>query len=71
MLRAVKKMINTNQDKFIAIRIHLMLQCYAALFNGNGWLGEASTEIVRKEDLHLLGGKISTINPKPLPYLLR
>jgi hypothetical protein len=40
---------------------------FVKIYNGidqeNGWLGEASTEISRGEDLHLLGAKIPTINP--------
>ncbi|WEK34056.1 MAG: hypothetical protein P0Y53_16335 [Candidatus Pseudobacter hemicellulosilyticus] len=40
---------------------------FVKIYNGidqeNGWLGEASTEIGRGEDLHLLGTKIETINP--------
>jgi hypothetical protein len=40
---------------------------FVKVYNGidqeNGWLGEASTEIGRGEDLHLLGAKIETINP--------
>ncbi|WP_276484033.1 hypothetical protein [Paraflavitalea pollutisoli] len=40
---------------------------FVKVYNGidqeNGWLGEASTEISRGEDLHLLGQKIATINP--------
>lgn len=39
---------------------------FVKLYNGidqeNGWLGEASAEISRGEDLHLLGTKIATIN---------
>lgn len=40
---------------------------FVKIYNGidqeNGWLGEASTEIGRGEDLHLAGKKIDTINP--------
>jgi hypothetical protein len=40
---------------------------FVKVYNGidqeNGWLGEASTEVSRGEDLHLLGTKIETINP--------
>jgi hypothetical protein len=39
---------------------------FVKIYNGidqeNGWLGEASTEIGRGEDLHLLGTKIETID---------
>lgn len=39
---------------------------FVKIYNGidqeNGWLGEASTEIGRGEDLHLLGTNIATIN---------
>jgi hypothetical protein len=39
---------------------------FVKVYNGvdqeNGWLGEASTEIGRGEDLHLLGTNIATIN---------
>ncbi|MCG2615074.1 hypothetical protein LZZ85_12315 [Terrimonas sp. NA20] len=40
---------------------------FVKVYNGidqeNGWLGEASTEIGRGEDLHVAGKKIDTINP--------
>lgn len=40
---------------------------FVKVYNGidqeNGWLGEASTEVSRGEDLHLLGTNIATINP--------
>lgn len=40
---------------------------FVKVYNGidqeNGWLGEASTEISRGEDLHLLGAKVETIVP--------
>lgn len=40
---------------------------FVKVYNGvdqeNGWLGEASTEVGRGEDLHLLGVKIETVNP--------
>lgn len=40
---------------------------FVKVYNGvdqeNGWLGEASTEVSRGEDLHLLGIKIDTIDP--------
>ncbi|UYQ95752.1 hypothetical protein MKQ68_11630 [Chitinophaga horti] len=40
---------------------------FVKVYNGidqeNGWLGEASTEVSRGEDLHLLGKNIATINP--------
>ena len=39
---------------------------FVKVYNGidqeNGWLGEASTEVGRGEDLHLLGTNIATIN---------
>ena len=38
------------------------VKVYNAIDQENGWLGEASTEIGRGEDLHLLGAKIETIN---------
>lgn len=40
---------------------------FVKIYNGidqdNGWLGEASTEVGRGEDLHMLGKKIETIFP--------
>lgn len=40
---------------------------FVKVYNGidqeNGWLGEASTEVSKGEDLHLVGARIATINP--------
>lgn len=47
-------------------KVHLPGIDFVKIYNGidqeNGWLGEASTEIGRGEDLHLLGSNIATIN---------
>lgn len=38
------------------------VKVYNSIDQENGWLGEASTEVGRSEDLHLLGIKIETID---------
>ncbi|MCW3464478.1 hypothetical protein [Chitinophaga nivalis] len=38
------------------------IKVYNGIDQENGWLGEASTEVSRGEDLHLLGTNIATIN---------
>ncbi|BAV07570.1 hypothetical protein SAMN05421788_10980 [Filimonas lacunae] len=53
--------IDKNGNKVILPGIDFV-KVYNGLDQENGWLGEASTEVGRGSDLHLLGTKIDTIN---------
>lgn len=53
--------IDKNGNKVILPGIDFV-KVYTGVDQENGWLGEASTEIGRGEDLHLLGTKIGTVN---------
>lgn len=53
--------IDKNGNKVVLPGIDFV-KVYNGIDQENGWLGEASTEISRGEDLHLLGLKINTIN---------
>jgi hypothetical protein len=54
--------IDKNGNKVVLPGIDFV-KVYNGIDQENGWLGEASTEIGRGEDLHLLGAKIATITP--------
>ncbi|MET0462581.1 MAG: hypothetical protein ABW007_05490 [Chitinophagaceae bacterium] len=54
--------IDRNGNKVILPGIDFV-KVYNGIDQENGWLGEASTEIGRGEDLHVLGKKVDTINP--------
>ncbi|MEN0094062.1 MAG: hypothetical protein AAGB30_01685 [Pedobacter sp.] len=54
--------IDKNGNKVVLPGIDFV-KVYNGIDQENGWLGEASTEVSRGEDLHLLGVKIATVNP--------
>lgn len=54
--------IDRNGDKVTLPGIDFV-KIYNGIDQDNGWLGEASTEIGRGEDLHVSGKKVDTINP--------
>lgn len=54
--------IDKNGNKVVLPGIDFV-KIYNGIDQENGWLGEASTEVGRGENLHLLGIKLDTLNP--------